>query len=200
MNKTEFLAAIAEKLGALSKSDIENSLAYYSEMVEDYMENGKTEEEAVAAIGTPEEIAAQILMEQPLPKIVKAKVKKSRKMQAWEVVLIVLGAPIWASLLLAAAIMIFSLYIVIWALAVVLYAVDISFAAVALAGIWVCVLSAAMGNAAQAIFFAGIFFFFIGAATLMFFGSNAAAKGMAKLSVLIMRGIKHIFTGKAEAK
>ena len=77
MNKTEFLAAIAEKLGALSKSDMENSLAYYSEMVEDYMENGKTEEEAVAAIGTPEEIAAQILMEQPLPKIVKAKVKKS---------------------------------------------------------------------------------------------------------------------------
>ena len=78
MNKTEFLAAIAEKLGALSKSDIENSLAYYSEMVEDYMENGKTEEEAVAAMGDLNDIIAQILAETPKKERAKKEKRSTR--------------------------------------------------------------------------------------------------------------------------
>lgn len=60
MNKYEFLAEIRKRLGGLSKEDIDRSLDYYREMVEDRMEDGLTEEEAVAALGPIEDIVAQI--------------------------------------------------------------------------------------------------------------------------------------------
>lgn len=200
MTKKEFLAAIEQRLGGLSQSDIEKSLEYYKEMVDDYIENGKTEEEAVAAMGSIDEIVSQILMEMPLPKIMKAKVKHTRKLQIWEIVLIVLGSPIWASLLLAAAIVVLAVYIVIWSAVVVLYAADLSVAAASLAGIWVCLLGAASGNAVQALFYAGIALACAGAAILLFFVFNKITVGIVKASAAIWRGIKHIFIGKAETK
>ena len=65
MTKAEFLKALEEKLSALSAEDRAASLAYYEEIIDDRMEEGLCEADAVAAAGPVEEAAAQLLAETP---------------------------------------------------------------------------------------------------------------------------------------
>ena len=102
MNKQEFLEELREELMGLPQDEIEERLDFYSEMIEDRMEEGLSEEVAVAEIGIPAEIAAQIIEDIPLTRFVVEKVKPKRKLKVWEIVLLVLGSPIWVPLLLAA--------------------------------------------------------------------------------------------------
>lgn len=74
MLKQVFLEKLGKALSGLPQEDIEERLAFYSEMVDDRMEEGYLEEEAVDAIGPVEEIAAHIVADVPLTKIVKEKV------------------------------------------------------------------------------------------------------------------------------
>ena len=90
MTKKEFMSSLREKLSGLGEEDIRKSLDYYSERIED----GMTEEEAVADVGTPDECANAILMDMPLSKVVKAKINKERSIKWWDVLLIILGAPL----------------------------------------------------------------------------------------------------------
>ena len=113
------LQAVREKLKGLSEEDINKALEFYEEAISDRMEEGLTEDQAVAAIGTPDEIANQILMDTPLPKLVKAKAKSKPKksFKVWEIVLLVLGFPIWFPLILTAGILALTLVIVLAVLA-----------------------------------------------------------------------------------
>ena len=134
MNKQEFLAELRKGLSGLPQGDIEERLSFYSEMIDDRMEEGLSESEAVAAIGSVSEVVAQILEEIPLTKLVKEKVKPSRTLKAWEIVLLALGSPIWLSLLIAAFVVILAVYIVMWSVIVSIWAIEISLAACALGG------------------------------------------------------------------
>lgn len=200
MNKQQFLAAIGEQIQGLPQSDVERSLDYYREMIDDRMEDGLSEEEAVAALGSPEEIAAQILMETSLPKLVKAKLKPSRALKVWEIVLLVLGSPVWLPLLLAAGIIILAVYIVLWAVIVVLYAVDLSFATAAVGGIAGLFLLLYSGFPVQAVLFLGAGLVCAGLAILLFFAFNQITRCLIKLSKMPVLGIKARFIGKENAK
>ena len=63
MNKEEFLNALRSALAGLPQEDIEERLAFYSESIDDRVEDGLTEEEAVEAIGTVAEVRDQIMAE-----------------------------------------------------------------------------------------------------------------------------------------
>ena len=95
MNKQEFLGALKKRLSGLPKDEIEERLAFYGEMIDDRTEDGRTEEEAVAEIGGADEIAAQIIADIPLTRLVKERIKPKRRLKTWEIVLIVLCSPIW---------------------------------------------------------------------------------------------------------
>ena len=77
MSKQEFLGALYNGLSGLPKEDIENSVQFYSEMIDDRMDEGMTENEAVEDIGSVNEIIQQILSESSLPKLVKRTVSTS---------------------------------------------------------------------------------------------------------------------------
>ena len=115
MTKIKFLLELHEKLSGLPQDEVEERLNFYSEMIEDRIEEGLLEEEAVAAVGSVDEIAAQIIADIPLVKIAKEKMKPKRQLKAWEIVLLVLGSPIWFSLIVAAFSVILSLYVLLWA-------------------------------------------------------------------------------------
>lgn len=140
MNKSEFLHILRSCLGLLTAEEREQNIAYYEELFSDMLEEGMSEEEAAAHLGDPEQIAREILAEQPLPLLVKSRVRPSGGWTALSITLIVLGSPVWLPLLMAAAAVILSVFVVIWALI-------LSVLAVALAG----------GISAVALVFAGIF-------------------------------------------
>ena len=61
MTKQEFLNALRGELRSLSEEDIERSLAYFSEAIDDRIEDGMPEEDAVAEMGPVKNAAAGVL-------------------------------------------------------------------------------------------------------------------------------------------
>ena len=114
MDKQTFLAQLRKGMSGLPQEDVEERLTFYSEMIDDRMEEGCTEAEAVAEIGPVEEVLAQIVADIPLTKLVKEKMKPKHTLKAWEIVLLVLGSPLWLSLLVSAAAIVVSFYVVVF--------------------------------------------------------------------------------------
>lgn len=198
MNKESFLSALRGRLAGLPQEDVEERLNFYAEMIEDRMEDGLSEEEAVAEVGSVDEIAAQILGDIPLSKIVKNKMPK-RRLQAWEIVLLVLGFPIWFPLLVVGLAVVFSLYIIIWAVIVSLWAAFVaavvSAFALMLVGVWLAISASVPGGIAVV----GTGIFGVGLAIFLCFGCVAATKGMAILTKKIGLGLKKCFIRKERA-
>lgn len=200
MNKQQFLTGLRKALSGLPQDDIEERIAFYGEMIDDRVEEGMNEDEAVAGIGNIDEIKAQIVADIPFPKLVKEKVKPKRALRAWEIVLIVLGFPVWFPLLVAVGAIIFSLYVVVWALIVSLWAVEISLLAFALGGIIAATVYFVKGNILSALMMLGTAFFIAGLSIFMFFGCVAASKGILKLTKKAGFGIKSMFLRKESAR
>lgn len=200
MNKQEYLSDLRNALSGLPRDDIEERIAFYGEMIDDRMEEGMSEEEAVAGIGTVEEVRVQTVADIPLQKLVKEKVSPKRALRAWEVALIVLGFPVWLPLLIAAAAIVLSLYIVVWAVIISLWAVEISLWACVLAALTAAVLYFAKGNMMPALMMLGTALITAGLSIFMFFGCVAASKGILKLTKKSGVGIKSMFIRRGNTK
>lgn len=196
MNKQEFLTQLREELSGLPQEDIEERLTFYSEMIDDLIEEGLSESEAVSEIGSVNSVVTQILTDTPLTKLVKEKAKPKRTLRAWEIVLLVLGSPIWLSLLIAAFSIILAVYIVIWSVVVTLWSVEASFAACSLGGIISAAVFAFQGNGLTGLAMLSAGICCAGLSIFLFFGCKAATKGILLLTKKTALGIKTLFIGK----
>ena len=64
MTRGEFLNSLYHRLGSLDREQAEQHLTYYAEMLMDRMEEGMSEEEAVASLEDVDTIAGRILQEE----------------------------------------------------------------------------------------------------------------------------------------
>ena len=200
MRKQEFLDELKNGLNGLPQEDIAERLSFYGEMIDDRMEEGLTEENAVAAIGTVDDVVNEILAETPLSKIVREKIKPKRRMKAWEIVLLVLGFPLWFPLSIVAFVLILVFYIVLWVLVICLWVIEIAFWVCVLAGLAAGVLYMARGYIGTGIMLFGAGLFLAGLSIFLFFGCKGATVGTAKFAKKIVHGIKRLFVGKEKTK
>lgn len=199
MTKLSFLFALRDKLSGLPQSEIEERLRFYSEMIEDRMEEGLSEEEAVAEIGTVEEIAAQILSDCPRVEQKKEAISHKRQIKAWEIVLLILGSPVWLSLLIAVFAVIFSLYVSLWSVIVAFWAVFVAFAVCALSCIVVGIVIVISRNVLAGTSLLAVGFICTGLTILLFYGCKALTKAAAWITKKLATGIYHLFTRKENA-
>lgn len=199
MNKQEFLARLRKGLSGLPKDDREERLTFYGEMIDDRMEDGIPEETAVREIGAVDDLVSQIIADMPLGKLMKEKITPKKKMKAWEIVLLVLGSPIWLSVLIAAFAVVFSLYVVLWSVTAALWAAFAALAVCALAGVAAGVYFAVSKAALTGIAVIGAGFVCAGASVLLFLGCKAATNGIAKLTRKLAIQIKNRLVKKEEA-
>ena len=124
MNREDFLSALSERIQALPADEKNTVYEYYNEIILDNMDSGMDEAEVIAALGDIDDIAAKILSEYvPEPENTKEAVapqspqyipnpgyyynqppippKRSTAAKVWIIIGLVLGSPIWLSLLLA---------------------------------------------------------------------------------------------------
>ena len=199
MNKEEFLRQLRKGLSGLPKDDIDERLAFYSEMIDDRMEDGISEETAVSEIGTVEELVQQIIADIPLGKLVKEKMMPKKKMKVWEIVLLALGSPIWLTLLIAVFAVVFSIYVVLWSVIIVLWAVFAALAvcvpACAAIGVMYCV----RGDRLSGFTLIGAGIVCAGLSVLMFFVCRAVTKGILFLTKKLMVWFKNRIVKKEEA-
>lgn len=144
MTKNEYLGKLRKLLAGLPEKDVRSSLLFYEEVINDRMNEGMSEEDAVAEIGSPEEAADAIIDETPLTKIAKHKIKSREKKEIprWLFGLLCATAIIWVpiafALTVALGAVVLSLFLTIGILAL---SIGITFAVLVPVGIAVAVLS-----------------------------------------------------------
>lgn len=176
MTKIQFVMSLQDQLAGLPRDELEQRLEFYSEMIDDRIEEGMTEAEAVDAIGSVEEIVAQIIAETPLVKIAKEKIRPKRRLKTWEILLLVLGSPLWLPLLVAAGAVILAVYASAWSVIVSLWAAFGALIAGAIAGLVAGIALACIHSVPSGMVMLAAGMVCAGLSILMFHGCKAATK------------------------
>lgn len=169
MTKLEFLQILEKKLSALPKSDVDERLSFYNEMIDDKIEEGDLEENSVSSLGEINDIVAQIISETPLVKLAKQKIKPKRKLSGLELTLIICGSPIWFTLLISLFAVVISLYATIWAVIVSLWSVVLALGLGGVGSIVLTIINLCLGNAMQSVMFLSLIFICLGLAIFGYF-------------------------------
>ena len=197
MNKSKFLSKLSDKLSNLPHSEAQERLNFYSEMIDDLIEEGLTEEEAVLKIGNADEIACEIVKDLPFNDIVEEKLESTKKkIKGWQLALIIIGSPIWfpilvailavaISLIVALVAVSFSFYAVLFALSITLWAVFGSLIVCAVAGFILCFILGFTGHALTGCAVLGAGFVCGGIAIFLFYG----CKNFTKMVVILGKKI-----------
>ena len=195
MSKNDFLSALDRALAGVPAEDAKRAREYYSEIIDDRMEDGQSEEDAVASLGEPQQVAREILgEEEPAP-------STSRGRKVWLIVLLVLGFPLWGSLLLVAAIVLLCVYICLFLPAFVLGVLALGCLASALVGVVgtpVLMLDVGLftGGLPAGLFQLGLSVALLGLAVLSALGFYFTGRVTVKAAKAIWRGIRRSFSKK----
>ena len=200
MDKQAFLTALRSGLSGLPQDDIEERLTFYGEMIDDRMEEGLSEEEAVAAIGEVSEIVRQAVADTPLAKIAKERIRPKRRLKTWEIVLLALGSPIWLALAIAAAAVLFAVIVSLWSVILSLWAVFASLAVSAVAAVPTGAFFAVGGHGAAGLAMLSAGLVCAGLTILLFFGCMGAMKGILRLTKKITLWTKDCFIKKEDVQ
>ena len=200
MNKTKFILSLTERLEGLPPEEWKDRISFYIEAIDDRMEEGLSEEEAVAALGSIDNIVAEILADIPLTRLVTKKIKPKRRLAAWEIVLLALGSPIWLALALSALAVLVSIYVSVWSVVISLWAVFGSLLGCTIGGIASGILFASLGNGLSGIAMISAGVVCAGLSIFLFFGCRETTKGIAHLTKKLALSLKKCFVKKEAAQ
>lgn len=195
MTKQLFLNELSAVLHGLPREERYRTLSYYDELIDDRMEDGQSEEDAVESLGSPEQIAREILGEEEPP------VSTGTGRKVWLIILLVLGFPFWGSLLLAAAIVLLCVYICLFLPAFVLGVMALAFLAGALIGVvgtpfLIWDVGLLTGGLPAGLFQLGMSVALLGLAVLSALGFYFTGKATVKAGRAIWRWIRRSFAKK----
>lgn len=199
MNKKEFLSKLKRNLYDLPRSEIQERLNFYSEMIDDLVEEGLTEEQAVLKIGDTNEIAKQIISDAPFNDVVEETLNPQKKIKGWQLALLIIGSPLWFSLLVVGVAVVFSLFVSLFAVLVSLWAVFISLIACSIASVIVFIIYLFIGNALTGFAVLGAGFVCAGLSIFSFYFCKAFTKLNVSLSKKLLVHVKTQFSKRRKA-
>lgn len=164
MTRDEFLNRLGELLACLPADQVKETQEFYAEVIADRMEDGMTEAEAVATMGTLGEVAEATLDE--LPAVPRAIARTKRKSTALLWALAIVGSPVWIPLLLAFVAVAATVYICIWVLALCVWIVAAAFGGAGVVGLLFTVDGIIIGHVPYVLTSMGMGFASIGVALL----------------------------------
>lgn len=157
-------------------------------MIDDAVENGETEQDVTARLGSVDEVADKIINEMPLGKIVKANVRE-RNISAAATALLIVGSPVWFPLSLSVIVVALAVYAAVWSAIIACFAAD---AALAMSGVAMPVASpfAVTATPWKAMLLFGLALVCIGATVIVFYLSIWVAKLFIRLTGYSIRKLK----------
>lgn len=183
MNKVEFFALLRQELAGLPKDEVDERCSFYEEIINDKMDEGKTEEEAISELDSVQTIVESIANETSLVKLVKDRYKPKRRLNTWEVVLLILGFPLWFPLLVTGFVLTVVFYTLTWLISIIAVTVEGALVVYGFGSIISYIASVIDGN--TNLMMLGMGLMGIGGAILFIFVTIAAFK----LNVLISKGL-----------
>ena len=91
MNKLEFIDILKQKLSLLPQNELDERINFYSEIIDDYIEDGISEEDAVSKLGSIDDVVSEVLKDTSILKLAKNKFKPKTKLEPWVILLIILS-------------------------------------------------------------------------------------------------------------
>lgn len=200
MNKKEFLSQLKRKLSGLKKQDINESLNFYSEIIDDKVEDGASVDDAISSLGSLDEIVLQIKENASNGDYNEVSYSpQKRALKPLEIVLLALGSPIWLSLLISLGAVVFSVLVSVWAVVVCLWACLVAFLVSAVAGVLAVIVYSIVGNALFGITCLGVGLIFAGIAIFTVIGCKKLTIGVAILTKKTAIFIKNRFVKREVA-
>ena len=196
LKKEAFLNELRSRLSGLPQGDLEDRISFYAEMIDARIEDGMSEEDAIAGMESVDQIVSQIMSEIPVSQLVKTRVKPEKGHNAWKIVLLICLFPIWFPLLIAFGAVLFSLLVAVWSVIISFYVVGGSLAIAALGCTVATGAYFGFGMMIQGVGGIGAVFVCIGLSILFFLLSIAMSKGTVILTRKIFVGFKTMFVGK----
>ena len=199
MKKSEFIAALEERISALPDDEVRERISFYGEMIDDRIDAGLSEDEAVADIGGVDKIASHILSGADATDTALRVLNKSEKKKhsAKEIILIASGSPLWLPLMIAAFAVIFSIYISFLSIVIAFWAILVLFSAGAVAGLILGPAFLFAGYAATGAVVFGSSLILAGLSIPTFFGSKALTAWAVVLTRLLVRFGAKILTKRS---
>ena len=198
MSRDAFIGELRHRMAGLPQETVERTVDYYGELIADSMEDGLTEEEAVARLGSLEEIVASVVKDTPLAQIVQTRVQEGKKkgISGWVIPLLVLGAPVWLPVLIAVLAVLFALFIALWAVVIALWAVVAAVILTGLVALVAGVVELCRLHLPQGLVLLGGGLVCLGLCALLFLLMKLITVGTVKLCKWLWVGIKSLFVGK----
>ena len=198
MSRDAFIGELRHRMAGLPQQTVERTVEYYGELIADSMEDGLTEEEAVARLGSLDEIVASVVKDTPLTQIVQTRVQEGKKkgISGWVILLLVLGAPVWLPVLIAVLAVLFALFIALWAVVIALWAVVAAVILTGLAALVAGVVELCRLHLPQGLVLLGGGLVCLGLCALLFLLMKLITVGTVKLCKWLWVGIKSLFVGK----
>lgn len=197
MTRDEFLGRLGELLACLPTDQVEETKQFYAEAIADRMEDGMSEEEAVAAMGAPGEVAEATLDD--LPAVPRAIARTRRRSTALLWVLTIVGSPVWVPLLIAFAAVAVTIYVCIWVLALCVWVIAACFGAVGVTYLALMTVGVKVGLIPYALVTLGCGIALLGVALLVGAGAWAVSKQIGRLSALWARkAVSPFWKGRGE--
>lgn len=202
MTKQEFIDELRTRLSKLPLTDAEEQIRFYEEMINDRMEEGLPEEEAVDDIGSIDFIYNQIAKDAPKSHLKLDKTRQKAESQRRKKIIIIASTSIiWAPVLVALAAAAFgiaisvvavaiSLFVTLWSLVSVVWVLFASFALSSPAALLLGIMNLFSVNAVTGFCLIGCSMIFAGLAIFAFYGALYATKGSASLTQKVFSGIK----------
>ncbi len=116
MTRDQFLDGLRQELHGLPRQEIEQTVHYYFEIIADRIEEGMTEEQAVAKMEPMHVIARRVLSD------FKGNGVPARKMSVFLITMLILGFPLWFPLLITGAAMMVVALTLIWVFVLTIWA------------------------------------------------------------------------------
>ncbi len=199
MNKAEFLKELKDKISDMPYSEVEKTLSFYAESIDDRIEDGMSEEEAVSRLGDIDTIAKEIRADLPITTLIGKKVKQSRDSASnktlW-IVLAICGIPFWLPIAIAFAAAVLSVYFSIWAVIISIFATVIAFALAAIGGLITGAISIFTAGFYQGAIFIGLSLCLAGLFIMTVRPMLWLCKKMARLTGAFFKWVKSLFVSK----
>ena len=202
MNKREYVAELRRMLEGLPDEEVDRAVEFYAEAIEDRVEAGESEEGAVASMETPAEAAERIVAEMPLAARTAVRVSGEgggRARRAAVTTALVLGSPLWLSLLVAAAAVVAAAFVVLVALLLCMWIVVGVLLTGAPLGAWALVmaLKGGVGHMAPICLGAGMVASAVGLLALL--PAMSATRWLAAAIAWLGRKVASLFVPRVEA-
>ena len=200
MNKQDFIKKLNDKLSDLPKKEVEDQINFYIEMIDDRIEDGMDEKEAIKDIGGVDEVYRQIVDAIPLRTIAKAKLRKKRRKarKTWATILLIIGFPIWGSILISLLAVWAAVYVCLWVLAICVWLIFVSLIISSQIGFIASLVSLIAGNTTNAAYIFGASLMALGLTIVFFYLGKLSFKGMVKLTKLTIKGLKNMLIGRKD--